>query len=177
MKDLHTDHCGIVRAELDPADVRIDKGFTQGCVNAPGLFSVYLDTVVRQLQPVLQQAGLGIQYRINGDLKQVLKPTSEQLMWIFMYADDIALISGDVASLKAAIGLLNTFFSDWGLTVSAAMTKLMVVGRDAQTQAANLSIQVRGDTLEVVHKFKHLGSNFTSDAYHMVHRMLKLTIG
>ena len=43
------------------------------------------------------------------------------------------------------------------------MTKLMVVGRDAQTQAANLSIQVRGDPLEVVHKFKHLGSNFTSD--------------
>ena len=118
---------------------------------------------MRQLQPFLQQAGVGIQYRINGDLKQVLKPTSEQLMWILMYADDIALISGDAASLKAAIGLLDTVFSDWGLTVSTAKTKLLVIGRDAQTQAANLSIQVHGDTLEVVHKFKYLGSIFMSD--------------
>ena len=118
LEDLHTDHCGIVRAELDSADVHIDKGVKQGCANSPGLFSIYQDTVVRQLQPFLQQAGVGIQYRINGDFKQVLKPTSEQLMWIIMYADDIAFISGDVASLKAAIGLLDTVFSDWGLTVS-----------------------------------------------------------
>ena len=88
----------------------IDKGFKQGYVNAPGLFSVYLDTVVRQLQPFLQQAGVGIQYRINGDLKQVLKPTSEQLMWILMYADDIALISGDVESLKAQLDCLTLSF-------------------------------------------------------------------
>ena len=64
------------------------------------------------------------------------------------------LISGDVASLNAAIGLLDTVFSDWGLTVSTARTKVLVIGRDAQTQAANLSIQVRGVTLEAVHRFK-----------------------
>ena len=54
--------CSItVRAELDSADVHIDKGFKQGCYSAPGLFSVYLDIVVRQPQPLLQQAGVGIQ--------------------------------------------------------------------------------------------------------------------
>ena len=62
---------------------------------------------MRQLQPFLQQAGVGIQYRINGDLKHVLKPTSEHLMYILMHVDDIALISGDVASLNTAIGLLH----------------------------------------------------------------------
>ena len=118
---------------------------------------------MRQLQPFSQQAGVGIQCRIDQDLKQVLKPTSEQLMWILMSADDIALISGDVACLKAAIGLLDTVFSDWGLTISTAKTNLLVIGRDAQTQAANLSIQVHGDTLEVVHRFKCLGSIFMSD--------------
>ncbi len=82
---------------------------------------------------------------------------------MLMYADDIALISGDVASLKAAIGLLDTVFSDWGLTVSTAKTKVLVIGRDAQIQAANLSVQIRGVTLEVVHKFKYLGSIFMSD--------------
>ena len=32
LKDLHTDHCGIVRAELDSANVHLDKGFKQGSV-------------------------------------------------------------------------------------------------------------------------------------------------
>ena len=32
LKDLHTDHCGVVRSELDFADVDINKGFKQGCV-------------------------------------------------------------------------------------------------------------------------------------------------
>lgn len=40
---------------------------------------------------------------------------------------------------------------------------MLVIDRDAQTQAANLSIQVRAITLEVVHKFKYLGSIFMSD--------------
>ena len=35
-------------------------------------------------------------------------------MWIFMYADDIALLAEDTASLKAAIELLDAVFSDWG---------------------------------------------------------------
>lgn len=49
-----------------------------------------------------------IQYRSNGDLKQVRKPTDEQLMWIFMYAEDIALL----ASSKAAIELLDAVVCD-----------------------------------------------------------------
>jgi len=49
------------------------------------------------------------------------------------------------------------------LTVSTAKTKLLVVGRDADAQAANLSITLRGDLLEVVSKFRYLGSMITSD--------------
>ena len=113
---------------------------------------------MRQLQPFLQQTGVGNQYRINGALKQVLEPTSEQLTWILMYADDIALISGDVASLKAAIGLLDTVFPDWVLT---AKTKVLAEMPTLKRQ--NLSIQVCGDTLEVVHKSKYLASIFMSD--------------
>ena len=55
-----------------------------------------------------------IQYRIDGDLKQVHKATDKQLIWIFMYADDIAVLAEIVASLKAAIELLDTVFSDLG---------------------------------------------------------------
>ena len=160
---MYTDHSGIVWAELDSEDVHISKGFKQGCVTAPDLFSIYLDTVVQQLQPLLQRTGVIIQFRINGDLKQVHKPTDEQLMWIFMYTDDIALLAEDTASLKAAIELLDAVFSDWGLTVSTSKTKILVIERDSDTQAATLDIKLRGDNLEVVSKFKYLGSIFTSD--------------
>ena len=57
-----------------------------------------------------------------------------------MYADDIALLAEDTASLKAAIELLDAVFSDWGLTVSTSKTKNLVIGRDSDTQAAYLDI-------------------------------------
>ena len=39
----------------------------------------------------------------------------------------------------------------------------MVIGRDSDTQAATLDIKVHGDSLEVVSRFKYLGSIFSSD--------------
>ena len=80
-----------------------------------------------------------------------------------MYADDIALLAEDIASLKAATELLDAVFSDWGLTVSTSKTKILVIGRDSDTQTATLHIKLRDDSLEVVSKFKYLGSIFTPD--------------
>ena len=82
-----------------------------------------------------------------------------------MYADDIALVTEDVDNLRVAADLLDSTFTQWGLTVSTAKTKLLVVGssRDADDQAANLNITLRGVRLEAVSKFKYLGSMITSD--------------
>ena len=55
-------------------------------------------------------------------------------------------------------------FSQWGLTISTEKTKVPVVGRDAEQQAANAIISIRGDKLEVVSSFKYLGSIFTSES-------------
>ena len=59
---------------------------------------------------------------------------------------------------------MDKTFSQWGLTISTHKTKVLVVGRDAEQQAANVNISKRGDKLEVVSSFKYLGSIFTSDA-------------
>ena len=80
-----------------------------------------------------------------------------------MYADDIALLAEDTASLKAAIELLDAVFAKWGLTVRPSNTKILVIGRESDTQAATLDIKLCGDIVEVVSKFKYLGSIFTSD--------------
>ena len=72
------------------------------------LYAVTWDRV----QPVLQRTGVVIQYMISEDLKQVHKPTDEQWMSVFLYADDAAWLAENVTSLKAAVELLHAVFCD-----------------------------------------------------------------
>ena len=159
----NTDHSAIIRAEQDSQAVPTDIGYKQGCVLAPDLFNITLDTVVRQLLPQLRQLGVSIVYKIDGHLMHSRKPTHEKLMWILMYADDISLGCDDVDSLRTAVTLTDTVFTHWGLTISFKKAKVLIVGRDAEAQASNAVNTVRGDNLEVVSSFKHVGSMFTSD--------------
>ena len=105
-------------------------------------------------RPSIKNPGAAIFFRINGDLEQVRQPTDEELLWILMYADDIALITESVVELTGSLALLDTVFSKRGLTVSTSKTKVLIVGRDAETQAAELTIEGLGDKIEVVPEFK-----------------------
>ena len=163
IKDLHTGHSAIIRAELDSCPVPTDTGFKQGCVLAPDLFTLTLDTVVRQLLPELQKLGVTIVYKFDGQLMHSRNPTHEELMWILLYADDISLVCDDIDNLRKAVALMDATFLQWGLTISTKKTKVLVVGRDAEVHKSNASITIRGDVLEVVSEFKYLGSIFTSD--------------
>ncbi len=100
LRDLHTNHKGIIRAELDSQQVDIDKGFKQGCVLAPDLFNIYLDTIVRQLLQFLSQRGVSISFSINGELQQKHNPAHEELLCILMHADNTALVIEDADSLR-----------------------------------------------------------------------------
>jgi len=51
-----------------------------GCVLAPPLFNVCLDSVIRQLLPQLQRLGVTICYKIDGQLTHCKNPTEEVLM-------------------------------------------------------------------------------------------------
>jgi len=68
-------------------------------VLAPDLFNVYLDTVVRQLLPIISKYGVKISYSVDGHLTECSNSSYEELMWILMYANDIAIICDDVADL------------------------------------------------------------------------------
>lgn len=82
-----------------------------------------------------------------------------------MYADDVAVITDDADTLRVAVELLHSTFSERGLIVGTAKTKLLIVGRDADAQAADLNIALREDRLEAaaVSKFKYTGSVITAD--------------
>ena len=81
-------------------------------------------------------------------------PTEEELLWILLYADDIVLVCDDITNLSRAVALMDNTFSQWDLTISFQKTKVLVVGRDAEQQAANVTISVRVDKLEVVSSFR-----------------------
>ena len=103
-----------------------------------------------------------MQYKIDGQLMHSHRPTHEAFMWILMYADDISLVCDDVDNLRNAVTLMDTLFTQWALT-PAKKPKVLIVGRDAEAQASNAVITIRGDNLEVVSSFKYLGSMFAFD--------------
>ena len=55
---------------------------------------------------------------------------------MLLYADDISLVCDDITNLSKAVALMDNTFSQWGLTISTRKTKVLVVGRDAEQQAA-----------------------------------------
>ena len=163
IKDLDTGHSAIIRGAIDSPAVGTDAGLKQGCVLAPELFNLYLDTSVRALLPALRSLGVKISYKIDGQLRECKKPTHDELVWILMYADDICLIADDLENLRQAITAMDAAFLTYGLTVSTQKTKVLVVGREAEVRAANLQIPICGAELEVVTEFQYLGSIFSAD--------------
>ena len=137
-------------ARLQPCLNPTNVGFKQGCNFAPDLFTITLDTTVRQLLSQLRQLGVTISYRLDGQIMHSRNPTEEELLWILLYADDGQLVCDEITNLSRAVAFMDNTFSQWGLTVSTQKTKVLVVGRDAEQQAANVNISVRGDKLEVV---------------------------
>ena len=164
IKDLHTNHTAIIRTELDSQPVPTNVGFKQGCNLALDLFTITLDTIVRHLLPQLRQLGVTISYKLDGHIMHSRNPTETELMWILLYADDISLICDDIVNFSTAVSIMDSTFTQWGLTINTNKTKVLVVGHDAETQAANTDIYIRGHKLEVVSSFTYLGCIFASDA-------------
>ena len=46
------------------------NGLKQGDVNAPMLFNLFIDTIVRSLEPVLKQIGVRFMYKLDGILRE-----------------------------------------------------------------------------------------------------------
>ena len=56
-------------------------------------FNVYIDIIVRVFEPLIRHLGVKWSYKIDGHIRECLQPNASNLSWIFMYADDIALVA------------------------------------------------------------------------------------
>jgi hypothetical protein len=139
----------------------VETGFKQGDVISPMLFNLYMDSVVRDVMPIIRQRGIKLQYNFNGRLEEIVhgKVTHEDLVWILLYADDIALMAEDLADLQFMLTELDAAFKRWGLLINVQKTKVMSIEATGQTRV----LQIAGQAIENVATFKYLGQHFSSN--------------
>jgi hypothetical protein len=79
----------------------VETGFKQGDVISPMLFNLYMVCVIRDVMPIIKSLGITFRYTINGALHELDSRIlgEEELLWILLYADDIALLTDDPGKL------------------------------------------------------------------------------
>lgn len=164
LKDLHSDTYCALKGNHKASDswFQFRTGLRQGDVNAPMLFNLFIDTVVRCLEPLLRQSGVRFVYMLDGQLRVSSVRDMSQVAWILMFADDIALVIEDNEASAEIMQLVDHTFAQWGLEVSLKKTKAMplLAGEGSSHEVTSLSID-RGE-VEYVSQSKSLGSITTS---------------
>ena len=169
LRDMHTDTKYAVRAPgLGIGDTfSVETGFKQGDVISPMLFNLYMDCVIREVMPKIKSLGITFRYAINGALHETDSRVlgEEDLLWILLYADDIALMSDDADKLQRMVTALHLAFQRWGLLISVGKTKSMTVyvPRPGEEPPPTPIIYIGDQRIEHVNKFKYLGQIISSD--------------
>ena len=114
--DLHQDTMSALRGDHRSPEgwFEVRTGFKQGDVNSPIMFNLFIDTVVRCLQPLLYQSGIRFVYRLDGQLRECKSRDMQEIAWILMYADDNALITENESQMQAAVQMVDCTFAQWG---------------------------------------------------------------
>ena len=157
LRDLHLDTmCALKGDHKDRHSwFEVKTGFKQGDVNAPMLFNLFIDSVIRCLQRVLRQSGVKFVYKVDGQLRESKTRDIQEIAWILMFADDIALVSECEQEMQRAVQLMDMTFAQWGLEMSLKKTKVMPLHTEG-CPIQQLTLP-RGN-IDYVEQFKYLGS-------------------
>ena len=120
----------------------ITSGVKQGDVLSPVLFVIVVDWIMRRII----DGEDGIVWVDNGRLPDLA------------YADDIALLSEDVAGMSRLTEKLELEARKVGLEINLKKTKLMAV-----QQREDMRVELGGEEIEMVEKFEYLGSVVCND--------------
>ena len=159
-----------MQAEVRVGDTTTDRiqvrnGLQQGCTLAPSLFNIYFSTMVGYWRARCPEAGVTVRYRHGRKLVgnrtaksrlDLVRVTESQ------FADDAAVYATSRDTFESAIGGFVDAASKWGLTVSIAKTKGMVIGSHC-TPTDILPVQLEGGPIEIVQEFTYLGSSISRD--------------
>ena len=139
IKNLYEATTEVVKIENSlSGQCRIEKGVRQGCILSPPLYNGYSELVMR-----IVLAGWRGVVKIGGRRFSNLR-----------FADDTMLIAASEEELLRLLDRLERVSRDFGLTINAAKTKIMIVDRDTENDVRPARI----GRFEVVDKFVYLGS-------------------
>ena len=119
---------------------KIKNGVRQGCAAAPELFNCVIDHILNKTQQV-QPFGIGFAGRVLSDVD---------------FADDVALICENISDLKTTLETLASAAEKFGLKINWSKTKIMPVEKTPSNPLS--SVEICGQTVEVVKQFTYLGS-------------------
>jgi hypothetical protein len=114
-------------------------GVKQGCPLSPLLFGLFIDGLEKRLNA------------LEGDAPPMLGQLAFRL---FLYADDLALMSHTPAGLQKQMDVLQAFCCERQLTVNVKKTKVVVF--EARKSVCQ-TFQHEGKTIEQLNSFKYLG--------------------
>ena len=142
-KNLYDNSASCVRTSVgDTEFFNVYSGVRQGCVLSPFLFLIIVDYIMKR-------ATEGVDFGI---------PFGEGNLNDLDFADDIALISKDQASLQTLTSNLEEHGKKAGLRINVNKTKTLTVGQQLED-----AITVEGQDIENVETFVYLGSKIAAN--------------
>ena len=145
LKDMYaSNQCCVRHGGQHSEWFRVMSGVRQGCVISPLLFLIVVDWVMKKSTADKPR---GIQW---GFFKRLEDED---------FADDIALVAHSQKDIQEKTGLVESYASAVGLTISEAKSKIMKMNTKS-----NENIRVKNKALEEVNEFKYLGSFLTTDS-------------
>lgn len=142
LRSLYTDQQATIRWNNDhSAPFEIKKGVRQGCILSPHLFSIYTEQIMREAD--IEETGISVGGRKISNLR---------------YADDTALCASTHEAADQLLQTINYAGQLKNMKLNAKKTKVMHIGPNVYQP-----IEIDGEELEKVDKFKYLGSVKTNN--------------
>ena len=142
----------------------IISGLSQGCADAPLLFNIFLDFVVKiALREMGPEHGILLRYkRKNEEITGVAEWNAEEWQRInpaLLYADDCALSADAHDKLQYALSHFSEVFKRFGLNINPKKTKVTILAdSDVKSASCEKGFFCDGHPVEIIEDFTYLGS-------------------
>ena len=144
LKSLYDGSCASIKTDFGiTRSLAIKKGVKQGDMLSAILFCIVLASVILKTEQQCSDSGFSIGGQILSNLS---------------YADDIALLNKDIASLQEFINALTLNAKEIGLDINLTKTECMTTAKDQP----RLNMTINGKPIKQVTEFVYLGFKLSS---------------
>ena len=144
LKSLYDGSCASIKTDFGiTRSIAIKKGVKQGDMLSAILFCIVLASVILKTEQQCSDSGFSIGGQILSNLS---------------YADDIALLNKDIASLQVFINALTLNAKEIGLDINLTKTECMTTAKDQP----RLNMTIHGKPIKQVTEFVYLGFKLSS---------------